>query len=115
MALKKSILSALAALLLLTSAQGGQAQAEELTGTLKKIKETGVITLGHPETSVPFAYLDGNQKPIGTGPYKVKEFKPNDIITYEINDQYRDATKPFFKTVQIKKNEKGILLRNGSF
>ena len=37
MALKKSILSALAALLLLTSAQGGQ--AEELTGTLKKIKE----------------------------------------------------------------------------
>ena len=24
-----------------------------------------MITLGHPETSVPFAYLDGNQKPIG--------------------------------------------------
>ena len=32
---------------------------------LDKIRETGVITLGHPETSVPFAYLDGNQKPIG--------------------------------------------------
>ena len=44
----------------------------------------------------------GNQKPIGTGPYKVKDFKSNDIVTYEINDQYREANKPFFKTVQIK-------------
>ena len=32
---------------------------------LDKIRETGVITIGHPETSVPFAYLDGNQKPVG--------------------------------------------------
>ncbi|MBM4409247.1 MAG: peptide ABC transporter substrate-binding protein [Chloroflexi bacterium] len=44
----------------------------------------------------------GNQRPIGSGPYKVREFKPNDIIIYEINENYRDATKPFFKTVQIK-------------
>lgn len=44
----------------------------------------------------------GNQKPIGTGPYKVKDFKPNDIVVYEINDQYRDPSKPYFKTVQIK-------------
>ena len=63
MALKKSILSALAALLLLTSAQGGQ--AEELTGTLKKIKETGVIVVGHRESSVPFSYYDLQQNVIG--------------------------------------------------
>lgn len=44
----------------------------------------------------------GNQKPIGTGPYKLKEFKSNDIVTYEINTLYREADKPFFKTVQIK-------------
>ncbi|HZP96280.1 MAG TPA: peptide ABC transporter substrate-binding protein [Candidatus Limnocylindria bacterium] len=44
----------------------------------------------------------GNQRPIGTGPYKVKDFKPNDIVLYEINDQYRDKDKPYFKTVQIK-------------
>jgi peptide/nickel transport system substrate-binding protein len=44
----------------------------------------------------------GNQNPVGTGPYKLKEFKSNDIVTYEINANYRDATKPFFKTVQIK-------------
>src|SRR5258708_25780238 len=43
----------------------GQANAEELTGTLKNIKETGAITLGYRESSIPFSYLDDNQKPIG--------------------------------------------------
>jgi glutamate/aspartate transport system substrate-binding protein len=40
-------------------------QAQELTGTLKKIKETGAITLGHRESSIPFSYLDDKQQPIG--------------------------------------------------
>lgn len=44
----------------------------------------------------------GNQKPIGTGPYKLQEFKSNDIVMYQINDLYRELGKPFFKTVQIK-------------
>lgn len=39
--------------------------AQELTGTLKKIKETGEITLGHRESSVPFSYLDDKQQPVG--------------------------------------------------
>jgi len=39
--------------------------AQELTGTLKKIKDSGVITLGHRESSVPFSYYDDNQKVIG--------------------------------------------------
>jgi glutamate/aspartate transport system substrate-binding protein len=43
----------------------GQAGAEELTGTLKKIKETGAITIGYRDSSIPFSYLDDNQKPIG--------------------------------------------------
>lgn len=37
------------------------AQAEELSGTLKKIKETGVITLGVRDSSIPFSYLDDKQ------------------------------------------------------
>jgi glutamate/aspartate transport system substrate-binding protein len=41
------------------------AGAQELTGTLKKIKETGTITLGVRDASVPFSYLDGDQKPVG--------------------------------------------------
>jgi glutamate/aspartate transport system substrate-binding protein len=43
----------------------GGAQAEELTGTLKNIKETGAITLGFRDSSIPFSYLDDNQKPVG--------------------------------------------------
>jgi glutamate/aspartate transport system substrate-binding protein len=41
------------------------AGAEELTGALKKIKETGSITIGYRETSIPFSYLDENNKPVG--------------------------------------------------
>jgi peptide/nickel transport system substrate-binding protein len=44
----------------------------------------------------------GNLAPIGTGPYKVADFKPGDVVTYTINDNYRDPDKPFFKDVQIK-------------
>jgi glutamate/aspartate transport system substrate-binding protein len=42
-----------------------QAHAEDLTGTLKNIKETGAITIGHRDSSIPFSYLDDNQKPVG--------------------------------------------------
>ena len=43
----------------------GAANADELTGTLKKIKETGVVNIGYRDSSIPFSYLDDNQKPIG--------------------------------------------------
>jgi len=42
-----------------------QAFAQDLTGTLKKIKDTGTITLGHRESSVPFSYYDDKQQVIG--------------------------------------------------
>jgi glutamate/aspartate transport system substrate-binding protein len=41
------------------------AGAEELTGTLKKVKETGAITLGVRESSIPFTYLDDKQQFVG--------------------------------------------------
>jgi glutamate/aspartate transport system substrate-binding protein len=41
------------------------AMAQELTGTLKNIKETGAITIGFRDSSIPFSYLDDNQKPVG--------------------------------------------------
>lgn len=43
----------------------GPLAAQDLEGTLKKIDESGEIVLGHRESSVPFAYLDANQKPVG--------------------------------------------------
>ncbi|MBZ5792045.1 glutamate/aspartate ABC transporter substrate-binding protein [Burkholderia sp. LMG 32019] len=40
------------------------AHAQE-TGTLKKIKDTGVISLGHRESSIPFSYYDEKQQVVG--------------------------------------------------
>jgi glutamate/aspartate transport system substrate-binding protein len=52
--------------LVLAAAFGAaQANAEELAGTLKKVKETGTITIGYRDSSIPFSYLDDNQKPVG--------------------------------------------------
>src|SRR5258708_30905597 len=41
------------------------APAQELTGTLKKIKDTGTITLGHRDSSIPFSYYDDKQQVVG--------------------------------------------------
>ncbi|MCM8596091.1 glutamate/aspartate ABC transporter substrate-binding protein [Accumulibacter sp.] len=38
---------------------------QEPTGTLKKIKDSGVISLGHRESSIPFSYTDDKQQVIG--------------------------------------------------
>lgn len=43
-----------------------------------------------------------NFGPIGTGPFVVKEFKPNDVITFTANPNYRDPAKPAFATVTLK-------------
>ena len=40
--------------------------------------------------------------PIGTGPYKVKEFKPGDVVVYDINENYRVADQPHFSEVIFK-------------
>ena len=34
-------------------------------GTLKKIKDSGTITIGHRDASLPFSYYDDKQQPIG--------------------------------------------------
>src|ERR1700761_1269835 len=41
------------------------ASAQSLSPTLQKIKDAGTITVGHRDSSVPFSYLDNDQKPIG--------------------------------------------------
>src|ERR1700690_1078680 len=51
--------------LLLSTALIAPAAAQELTGTLKKGKETGAFTGGFRESSIPFSYLDDKQQPIG--------------------------------------------------
>ena len=39
---------------------------------------------------------------IGTGPFKVREFRPNDVVLYEMNENYRIAGKPHFSSVLLK-------------
>ena len=46
--------------------------------------------------------VDQNSKPIGTGPFIVTDFKVNDVVTLEVNPNYRDAAKPAFGKVTIK-------------
>jgi glutamate/aspartate transport system substrate-binding protein len=52
------------ALYLLLAAAAVPAQAQE-AGTLKKVKESGSITLGIRESSYPLSYLDDRQQPVG--------------------------------------------------
>ncbi|KQN68731.1 MULTISPECIES: amino acid ABC transporter substrate-binding protein [unclassified Rahnella] len=61
MQLRKLALS----VLLASVAASSFAHAEELTGTLKKIKDNGVIVVGHRESSVPFSYYNNEQKVVG--------------------------------------------------
>ena len=45
---------------------------------------------------------DQNFNPIGTGGFKVTEFRTNDVISLEANPEYRDADKPAFATMVVK-------------
>jgi glutamate/aspartate transport system substrate-binding protein len=58
------------------------AHAQE-TGTLKKIKDTGVISLGYRESSIPFSYYDEHQNVIGYS--KDFMFKAVEAIRQKLN------------------------------
>ena len=45
---------------------------------------------------------EANFSPIGTGPFVVTDFRPNDVITMAANPNYRDPSKPAFATLTFK-------------
>ncbi len=45
---------------------------------------------------------EANTKPIGTGPFVVKDFKANDTVVLEANPNYRDPAKPAFASLVLK-------------
>ena len=45
---------------------------------------------------------DANFGPIGTGPYKVADFRPNDVIQFEANENFREEGKPAFASILFK-------------
>ncbi len=48
------------------------------------------------------ACSEQNFGPIGTGPFMVEEFRPNDVVTYVANPNYREEGKPHFDRVVFK-------------
>ncbi|KIN73028.1 peptide ABC transporter substrate-binding protein [Sulfitobacter guttiformis] len=45
---------------------------------------------------------EANFNPIGTGPFVVTDFRPNDVITMEANQNFREAGKPAFASLTFK-------------
>jgi len=43
-----------------------------------------------------------NLKPVGTGPYMFKDFKPGDLVTGVLNPDYHQPNRPYFDAVEMK-------------
>ncbi|NUZ04420.1 transporter substrate-binding domain-containing protein [Piscinibacter koreensis] len=61
----RSAASACGALLALSALSAAPAHAQGTFDTLKRIVDTGTISLGHRESSVPFSYYDNRKQVIG--------------------------------------------------
>jgi glutamate/aspartate transport system substrate-binding protein len=59
----KARLSVALCAVVLGAAFAAPAVAQE--GTLKKVKDSGTITIGHRDASIPFSYYDDKQQPVG--------------------------------------------------
>jgi glutamate/aspartate transport system substrate-binding protein len=84
-----------------------RADAAEFYGTLKKIKDSGQIVLGHREASVPFAYIGPDGKPIG---YTMD-------LCYKVVDKIKaDLAMPNLKVklVPVNSQTRIPLLANGT-
>lgn len=105
--MKFSTLSRLTAGLLASTFLAVPVVAQELTGTLKKIKDSGVITLGVRETSIPFSYLDDKQNPIG---YSI------DLCMAIVEEVKKELTMPTLtvKTNPVTSQTRIPLMSNGT-
>ena len=45
---------------------------------------------------------EANFRPIGTGPFVVTDFWPNDVATFTVNPNFRLPDRPAFETVTLK-------------
>jgi peptide/nickel transport system substrate-binding protein len=43
-----------------------------------------------------------NLKPVGTGPYRIIDFRPGDLVRGERNPSYHVANRPYFDTIEVK-------------
>ncbi|ANA33927.1 Glutamate/aspartate import solute-binding protein [Ralstonia mannitolilytica] len=91
-------LAKLATVLAAVGVLSSAAHAEELTGTLKKIKDTGTITLGVRDSSIPFSYNVGGVRTIG--------------YSYDINQKIVEAVKEQLKLPKLEVKEIPITSQN---
>ncbi|KDN11064.1 MULTISPECIES: glutamate/aspartate ABC transporter substrate-binding protein [unclassified Gilliamella] len=82
--------------------------ADELTGTLAKVKENGVIVVGHRESSVPFSYYGDNQTVVGYS---------QDYSDLIINAVKKELNMPNLqvKYLPLTSQNRIPLLQNGSY
>ena len=83
------------------------ALADELAGTLKKIKDSGVIALGHRESSIPFSYYDDKQQVVGYS---------QDIALRIVDEVKRELKVPGLqvKLVPVTSQNRIPLVQNGT-
>jgi peptide/nickel transport system substrate-binding protein len=43
-----------------------------------------------------------NIRPVGTGPYRIVDFRPGDLIRAELNAHYHVPNRPYFDTIEVK-------------
>jgi glutamate/aspartate transport system substrate-binding protein len=91
-------LARLIAVLVGVGAFAGSTQAAELTGTLKKIKDNGTITLGVRESSIPFNYNLGGVRQVG--------------YSYDIMMRAVDAVKAELKMANLQVKEIPVTPQN---
>ncbi len=103
--MRKLVLSVLVTGAALASAA---VSAEELTGTLKKINDNGVIIVGHRESSVPFSYYDNQQNVVGYS---------QDYSNHIVNAVKKTLNKPDLqvKLIPVTSQNRIPLLQNGTF
>lgn len=103
--MRKLVLSALVTGAALASAA---VSAEELAGTLKKINDSGVIVVGHRESSVPFSYYDNQQNVVGYS---------QDYSNHIVDAVKKTLNKPDLqvKLIPVTSQNRIPLLQNGTF
>ncbi|QXO66293.1 glutamate/aspartate ABC transporter substrate-binding protein [Morganella morganii] len=103
--MRKLVLSVLVTGAALASAA---VSAEELTGTLKKINDNGVIIVGHRESSVPFSYYDNQQNVVGYS---------QDYSNHIVDAVKKTLNKPDLqvKLIPVTSQNRIPLLQNGTF
>ncbi|PIE16509.1 MAG: peptide ABC transporter [Rhodobacterales bacterium] len=112
-----------------THPEGGCAQSEKFNDVISVETPDPLTAIVHFGVAKPFPYgpfvgnqspiiqaaqfaeclgakapecTEANFNPIGTGPFTVTDFRPNDVIQLAANPNYREADKPAFATVTFK-------------